>query len=226
MNLLFRAAVAALLAFGCSAAFAQASSDGTSPATDAGGPNTTAAATAAPVAATGTLKVDVLKFRSEVTLQRKVISQLESGAIEWGLKDDLLVFTMVNKRFIDFNIAHMTRYGTAETLQLPAGTYRITGVGLEMHTAFSPEKILAKGAYVNEDVVTFTIEPGKTTTLTIDPVIKGDNTFFLKFFMPALATTVTPEGGTPTQPRILNQREATSIAWPQYNGALKFRPQR
>jgi hypothetical protein len=226
MNRLFRAAVAALLVLGCSSAFAQAASDGAAPLADAGSRDTTAPASVAPVAATGTLKVDVLKFRSEVTLQRKVVSQLESGAVEWGIKDGLLVFSMVNKRFIDFDIAHMTRYGAAETLQLPAGTYRITGVGLEMHTAFSPEKILAKGAYVNEDVVTFTIEPGKTTTLTIDPVIKADNTFFIKFFMPALVTTVTPEGGTPSQPRILNQREATSIAWPQYNGALKFRPKR
>lgn len=212
MNRIFRAAVAVLFVFGCSFAFAQSAPEAVVPA-------------AAPAAATGTLKIDVLKFRSEVALKPKVVSQLESGMIEWGIRDDLLVFSMVNKRFIDFDIAHATRYGTGETLQLPAGNYRITGVGLEMHTAFSPEKVLEKGAYVNEDVVTFVIEPGKTTTLAIDPVIKADNTFFLKFYMPSLVATVTQEGNAASRPKSLNQRETTSIAWPQYDGPLKFRAQ-
>lgn len=218
MQGLRRFAIAALLALASTAAFAQ----------DANGSASTgpADAGAAPVAATGTLNFNVLPFRSDANLPRKVISQLESGAIEWGQKGNQIVVTMVNKRFIDFDVNHMTRYGSAETLPLPAGTYRITGVGLEMHTAFSIDKVLAKGAYVNEDIIEFTIEPGRTTTLTIDPVIEKDATFFLSFYMPALMASISTEGGTPTQPRALNQREATSIAWPQYEGPLKFRPKR
>ena len=219
MVLFTRVAIAALLSLATNFAFAQqAGGAEAAPGSDVPPPQATA-----PVAATGTLVFDVLPFRSEIALKPKVESQLKSGAIEWGVKDGQIVITMVNKRFIDFDIAHMTRYGQSETVQLPAGEYRVTGLGLEMHTAFSVEKVLAKGAYVNEDILVLTIEPGKTTKLTIDPIIQKDNTFFVQFFMPALLTSITPPDGTATTPRVINQREATSIAWPQYNGTLKFR---
>lgn len=218
---LHRIAVSALLAFASSLACAQDTGAPAAPlAADAQAPGASTA-----TAATGMLVFDVLPFRSEVALKPKIENQLKTGGIEWGVKDGQLVVTMINKRFIDFDIAHMTRYGQSETLVLPAGEYRLTGVGLEMHTAFSVEKVLAKGGYVNEDVVVFTIEPGKTTKVTIDPVIQKDNTFFVQWFMPALLTTVTPEAGTATSPRVINQREATSIAWPQYQGKLKFHAQ-
>ena len=216
-----RVARAALLALASNLAFAQQANDAATPAPA----DTPALEASAPVAAAGTLVFEVLPFRSEITLKPKVENQLKTGGIEWGVKGGQLVVTMVNKRFIDFDIAHMTRYGQSETLSLPAGEYRITGVGLEMHTAFSVEKILAKGGYVNEDVIAFTIEPGKTTKVTIDPVIQKDNTFFVQWFMPALSTTITPEGGSATPARVINQREAASIAWPQYQGKLKFRAQ-
>ncbi|MGY3265879.1 hypothetical protein [Lysobacter sp. HA35] len=172
--------------------------------------------------ATGTLVLDVKPFQSEVTLKPKIQSQLESGGVEWGLKDHQMVVTMVNKRFVDFDIAHMTRYGRSETLALPPGEYSLTGIGLEMHTAFSPEKVLAKGAFVNADVVKFTIEPGKTTTLTMLPIIGRDMTFLIEWYMPALMTSVTTDAAA-TPPVAINVRGDTSIAWPAYNGALKFK---
>ncbi|QDA56831.1 hypothetical protein [Thermomonas aquatica] len=170
---------------------------------------------------TGKLVVDVAPFTSERELPKKVDKQLRSGGLEWGVKDGLVVFTMVAKQFIDYPINHMTRYGQSETLDLPAGDYRITGIGLEMTTSFSVQKILDKGAYVNEDVMTFRIEPGQTTTLHIKPVIYKDATFAVNFWMPTLMASVATADGTATE-TALNKRIETSIAWPQYKGPLKF----
>lgn len=169
----------------------------------------------------GTLVVDVAQFSSEKELPKKIDTQLRSGGVEWGVKDGLLVFSMVAKQFIDFPINHMTRYGQSETLALPAGEYRITSIGLEMNTAFSVQKVLDKGAFVNENVMTFRVEPGQTTTLHIKPVIHKDATFAVNFWMPTLmASTDTPTGaGAATA---LNERGETSITWPMYKGPLKF----
>jgi hypothetical protein len=170
---------------------------------------------------TGTLVVEVAQFTSEKELPKKVDKQLRNGGLEWGIKDTKMVFTMVAKQFIDHPISHLTRYGQSETLTLPAGTYHVTGIGLEMTTGFSVQKILDKGAFVNEDVLSFTIEPGKTTTMSIKPVIYKDATFAVNFWMPTLMASVRNDAGAGTE-TALNTRGASSIAWPQYNGPLKF----
>lgn len=172
-------------------------------------------------AATGTLLLEIKPFNSEKPLPKKVDKQLRNGGLEWGVKDNQVVFTMIGKQFLDFPINHMTRYGQSESLALPAGDYRITGVGLEMNTAFSVQKILDKGAFVNENVVVFRIEPGKTTTLGINPVIYKDATFAVNFWMPTLMASVRTDAGA-SEEKALNERGETSIAWPDYKGPLKF----
>lgn len=171
--------------------------------------------------ATGTLVVNIQQFTSEKELPKKVDKQLRSGGLEWGVKDDLVVFTMVAKQFIDYPINHMTRYGQSESIALPPGDYRVTGIGLEMTTGFSVQKILDRGAYVNESVLGFRIEAGKTTTLDIRPVIHKDATFAVNFWMPTLMATAKSEAGD-SKETALNARGETSIAWPQYSGPLKF----
>jgi hypothetical protein len=171
--------------------------------------------------AMGKLVFDIKPFTSEIVLKKKIEAQLQSGGIEWGVKDGQLVVAVLNKRFIAFDITHMTRYGQSETLDLPVGEYKVTCVGFEPHTAFSVEKMLAKGGYVNENVLTFTIEDGKTTTLSMNPIIKKSTTFVVEFYMPELMTTVATDAGT-TDAKSINVRDASSIDWPAYNGPLKF----
>lgn len=172
---------------------------------------------------TGTLILEVKPFNSEKPLPKKVDKQLRNGGLEWGIKERQIVFTMIGKQFLDFPINHMTRYGNSESISLPAGDYQITGIGLEMNTAFSVQKILDKGAFVNESVVVFRVEPGKTTTLTINPVIYKDATFAVNFWMPTLMASVNnAAGGGEGGEKPLNQRSETSIAWPDYKGPLKF----
>jgi hypothetical protein len=182
---------------------------------------TDAAATA--VIAPGTLVVEAKPFTSEKPLPSKVEKQLKNGGLEWGIRDDQVVFTMVNKQFVDFPINHMTRYGQSEQLTLPPGKYRITGIGMEMTAGFNVQKILARGAFVNEDVLTFEIQPGKTTTLSINPVIKRDGALVVDFWMPTLMTSIVGEAGA-SHEIALNMRGDHSIAWPEYSGSLKFVP--
>lgn len=181
-----------------------------------------APAAAPPLAATGKVLVDIKPFESEVPLKPKVENQLKSGGLEWGAKDGKLVFTMVNKRFVNFDVNQFTRYGQQTTLDLPAGDYKVTGIGLVMSTGFSPEKILNKGAYLNEDVIAFRVEPGQTTTVTIRPVIRKQRTFFLNFFMPELMTSVTA-GGAPSEEVSICDRTDKSTPWATYAGPLKFK---
>ncbi len=171
--------------------------------------------------AQGTLIIEIKPFSSEKELPRKVTKQLQSGMLEWGQRDRQLVFTLVNKRFLDFPVNHTTRYGSNEQLSLPAGEYKVTGVGLEMSSSLSVDKVLERGAFFNDDILTFRIEPGKTTTLTINPVIKIDRTFAVNYWMPSLMASV--NDGTSATPEIsLNDRNDKSIPWAQYTGPLKF----
>jgi hypothetical protein len=172
--------------------------------------------------AAGKLRVEILPFSSEIELKEKVKKQLESGGLEWGAKDGQLVFTMVNKRFINFDLPNFTRYGTDTSIELPAGEYSVTGIGLIPSTAFSPEKILAKGAYFNEKVMTFNVEEGKTTTVKVKPVIRKNATFFLNYFMPELLVSIAPEGGEFGPEVSVIAKTESSVPWPAYNGPLKF----
>ena len=224
----FRAGVGALLlSFAC-ASFAQ---DAATPAEPAAAPVAAEAAAPAPAAApvppmaagTGTLIVDVQPFTSEVELKKKVRSQLEGGGVDWGLDGQRLVFTQVNKQFVNFNMGYYTRFGNQQSVTLPAGEYRLTGIGLNMGFGFDVQKLLAKGAFVNEDVIVFVVEPGKTTKLTVNPVIKPDNAGIVKFFVPQLLISVTTDAGT-TAAVSVTARVPTSKVWGEYTGDLKFPP--
>jgi hypothetical protein len=172
---------------------------------------------------TGKLLVDIQPFSSEIELKGKVKTQLESGGLEWGVKDGLMVFTMVNKRFINFDLPHFTRYGNLVSLDVPAGEYSVTGIGLTPSTAFSVEKILAKGAYINEKVMTFTVEEGKTLSVKVRPIIRKNATFFMNYFMPELLVSIRPDGGEFGPEVSIIAKTETSVVWPAYNGPLKFK---
>jgi hypothetical protein len=173
--------------------------------------------------ATGKVLVDILPFTSEIELKKKVKTELESGGLEWGVKDGLMVFTMVNKRFISFDFPQFTRYGTQASLDIPAGEYAITGIGFVPKPSFSVDKALAKGAYFNERVMAFTVEEGKTVTVKVRPVIRKNSIFFVKLFQPELIVSIKPDGGEfGPEISIFAETDAT-VAWPDYNGPLKFK---
>ncbi len=171
--------------------------------------------------AMGTLAFDSRPFTSEIDLNEKIEKQLKSGGLEWGVNGNEIVVTLVNKRFINAEIPNLTRYGERKEIQLPAGQYTLTCVGLIPEGGLSVDKVLSKGGYFNEDVLSFTIEPGQTTVLDVSSVIRKENTFFLKFFVPEVSVNVVANdiefGAVP-----INLRDDRSIAWDDYSGPLKF----
>ena len=171
--------------------------------------------------ATGTLVLDAKPFTSEVELREKIENQLKSGGLEWGIVGNQLVVTLVNKQFINAEISNFTRYGERKEISLPAGEYTLTCVGLIPEGGLSVDKVLSKGAYFNEDVLTFTIEPGETTVLDVSSAIRKQNTFLLKFFIPEVSVSVV-SNGVGFEPVPINLRDDDSIAWDDYSGPLKF----
>lgn len=172
-------------------------------------------------AATGTLVFDVKPFTSAVKLKEKIENRLKTGGIEWGAADGQLVISMVNKRFIRFDLPHMTRYGETRTLELAPGTYTLHAPSFIPEGGLSVEKALARGAFFNLDLLTFEVVEGKTTTLEVHPTIQSESTFLLKFFMPQLLVKVV-EDGAARQELVINERTDKSIAWNDYHGPLKF----
>jgi hypothetical protein len=172
--------------------------------------------------ADGTLAINVAPFTSEVKLKDKQRKQLEGGGMEWGYANNRLVVTSVNKQFVGPVIDHLTRFGTNTSLTLPAGEYQISCVGMLYDGGLSVEKVLSKGAFFNENVLTFRIEDDKTTTLDIKPTIRASSGFFLKLFMPEYLAAATLDG-TATPEVSLNSRNEKSVAWDDYHGDLKFK---
>lgn len=170
-------------------------------------------------AGTGILTFNLKPITSEVKLKKKIQKQLESGGPAWGIADRRMVFPLGNKRFINFDLPNFTHYGSVVTRALPAGDYVITCAGFAPTNTFSVEKALEKGAYINEDVLSFRIEPGKETTLNMLPIIRKDSTLFVKYFLPELVTSVNQQ----LPPVSINVRGEGSIAWPDYRGDLKFK---
>ena len=181
-------------------------------------------AMAAPLAAfaDGTLAINMAPFTSEVKLKDKVRKQLEGGGMEWGLANNRLVVTSVNKQYVGPVINQLTRFGTSASLTLPPGDYQVSCVGMLYDGGLSVEKVLSKGAFFNENVMSFRIEDGKTTTLDIKPTIRPSSGFFLKLFMPEFLATASLDG-TVSPEVSLNSRTEKSVAWDDYNGDLKYK---
>lgn len=171
---------------------------------------------------TGTLVFDVKPFTSNVKLKEKIENRLKTGGIEWGIADGQLVVTLVNKRFIAFEIPNMTRYGESKTLQVPAGSYKLHCIGFVPEGGFSVEKALSKGAWFNLDLTTFEIPAGKTVTIEVYPTMDSESTFFLKFYLPQLKLRIVADGQS-SGDLIINHRGLAAIAWDDYNGPLKFK---
>lgn len=177
-------------------------------------------------ARTGKLIVEVKPFESEVELKPKVLKQLEHGGLVWGTDEGTLIVTLVAPNYVNADFSHLTRYGSSEEVELPAGTYRITCVGyLHESNSRKVDKALAKSAFFNIDVLTFEIRPDRATTLQVLPVIRKQSHLSplvkVKVFAPEFSVTVV-EDGVATGSAVINQRTPQSVGWAEYSGPLKF----
>src|SRR6185295_2307667 len=146
-------------------------------------------------------------------------NRLENAGLEWGVADGKIVFTIVSKRFVNFNLAQFTRFGEMTTVEVPPGEYKLSCIGfINEGGLLNPEKALDRGAYVNADVVTFRVEPGAITTIDVQPVMQKQAGALVNLFMPDLLVSP-PGGGDPVR---VNERTDRSLPWSTYAGLLKL----
>lgn len=179
--------------------------------------------------ATGTLVMEVDKLQSEVPLSKDLQELIRTGGVDWGIKGNELVLTVVDTRYLDFDYGFTTRYGYRHALQLPVGTYRITAVSREPRRSYSEQRLLDRATFVNRNVASFTIEAGKTVTLQVGPVILDEDALNPAVFIPTLFAGVSsadgePPGGAAPRRKAVTLRDNTSTAWPDYRGPIKFIP--
>lgn len=179
--------------------------------------------------ATGTLVMEVDKLQSEVPLSKDLQELIRTGGVDWGIKGNELVLTVVDTRYLDFDYGFTTRYGYRHALQLPVGTYRITAVSREPRRSYSEQRLLDRATFVNRNVASFTIEAGKTVTLQVGPVILDEDALNPAVFIPTLFAGVSSAdgeapGGAAPRRKAVTLRDNTSTAWPDYRGPIKFIP--
>ncbi|WP_315386536.1 hypothetical protein [uncultured Stenotrophomonas sp.] len=179
--------------------------------------------------ATGTLVMQVEKLQSEVPLTKDVQELIPTGGVDWGIKGNQLVLTVVDTRYLEFDYGFTTRYGYQHALQLPVGTYQLTAVSREPRRSFSEQRLLDRATYVNRNITSFKVEAGKTTTVNVAPVIMDEDALHPAMYIPTLLARVADAsdeapGSKPRRPIAVTLRDRDSIAWPDYHGPIKFIP--
>lgn len=170
---------------------------------------------------TGTLKFELRPYESEVKIKKNIARQLDGSGLRWGVHENMIIIPLVSEKFVKPELPHMTRYGESKAIQLPAGNYTITVIGYEQKKlSRNIDKVLSESAFFNEDVLSFSIEPGATTTLDLLPRFAKTGKL-VKVFLPKLFVEI--HGGDETEGRVLiNARMERSIRWDDYTGPLKF----
>jgi hypothetical protein len=175
----------------------------------------------------GTLVVDLKAYTSNAKMPKNVQKELVHAGIHWGLVDNALVIPMVNQKFVKAETPYLTRFGEQKSLELKAGRYTITCIGYEVRSRSGDiDKVLSQNAFFNNDIMTFTVLPGKMTTLEISPVYEAESKWVMlsKFtmFLPDLKVRVVEHGTPKGEDVVISQRTAKSVAWDDYHGPLKF----
>ncbi|MFC2172303.1 hypothetical protein ACFLU6_06685 [Acidobacteriota bacterium] len=174
----------------------------------------------------GTLVFHVKDFVVKSNIKKKVRKDLERRGIRWGMVDNTLVITFIHMRHIDADLPYLTRWGEEQKVELVPGEYSISCISLDLKKyERSADEFIAKNAYVNEGMLPFLIEPGKTTTIDILPIyrkqVKKNVLTRQKLYKADLEATVI-KNGEAGKPVFLNKRKGNSIRWGKYKGPLKF----
>lgn len=175
----------------------------------------------------GNLVLDLKNYTSDAKLPKNSQKSLEHAGLRWGMLDNTVLISMVDPRYVKADTPYLTRFGEQKTLDLKPGTYTITCIGYEFSsTSRDVDKVLAKSAFFNNDVITFSILPGKTTVLEISPTYEAESQWRalskFTFFIPDLKVHVLEDGTPKSEDVVVNRRTDKSVAWNDYHGPLKF----
>jgi hypothetical protein len=175
----------------------------------------------------GTLIVKVENYTSDGKMSKRVQKLLEHAGMRWGVLEGNVVITQVKEDLIKANLPYLTRDGEQTSVEMKAGAHTITCVGYEFDsTSRDVDKTLSKSAYFNQDVLAFTILPGKTTTLDITPDYERQSQWWrlskVTIYLPDLKVRVLEDGVPGGEAIVISQRTPKSVPWDDYHGPLKF----
>ena len=111
----------------------------------------------------------------------------------------------------------MTRYGAETTVEVPAGRYAISCIGLDVKLGLSTSKIVDKGAWMNTGASHVDVKAGETTTLEIHPEVRREMMGYVPLFMVAPRVRQGSDGSLAD----ICAQTGSSIDWPDYTGPFK-----
>jgi hypothetical protein len=175
----------------------------------------------------GTLLFDLKSYTADMKLSKNSQKQLEHAGIQWAVLGNTLLISLVNQKYVNVDTLYLTRFGEQKKLELKPGEYTITCIAHEFtSTSTNADKFLSKNAFFNNDVLKFTVLPGKTTTLEISPSFVSESAWFrlskLTMYIPLLKARVLEGGAQQNEAVEINRRTNKSVAWDNYKGPLKF----
>ncbi|MGA2898418.1 MAG: hypothetical protein ABSE27_12605 [Acidobacteriaceae bacterium] len=180
---------------------------------------------------TGTLVFDMKNFtfgeKVSAKAQKQIQKELKHGGTHWGMVDRTLLIPMVNDSLVKVDGLSLTRFGDLKKLELAPGDYTITCIGYEFAgNSTDMDKVLSKNAFFNLDVLKFTIEPGKTTTIEVSLNYEPQSAWFRlareTMYVPDVAVRVLQDGTQVGEAMVVSRRTEKSVAWDDYHGPLKF----
>lgn len=175
----------------------------------------------------GTLVISLKNYASDSKIPKRTKESLEHTGIRWGIVDDNVLISLVRENFVKAEMPYLTRFGEQKAIEMKAGPHSVTCIGIEFNsTSRDVDKYLAKSAFFNNDVLIFTVLPGKTTTLEIYPTYKAESQWWvlskITMLIPELKVRVLEDGIPKGEDLVINQRTPKSVAWNDYKGPLKF----
>lgn len=175
---------------------------------------------------TGTLVFDLKNYTFDGKETKKIEKGLEHAGIPWRMLDNTLLISFVNQKYVNADAFYLTRFGEQKKLEMKAGEYSITCIGFELNAiSTDPDKSISKNGFFNNDVLKFTVLPGKTTTLEISPVFEPESKHYrlakLKMYIPDLKLRLIEDGTQRGDDVVINRRTDKSVAWDDYKGPLK-----
>jgi hypothetical protein len=170
----------------------------------------------------GTLVVNIHGYDSEIKLKKSVQRQLAHSGVEWGIVGSELLITLVNRSYVAAELPYLTRYGESRSLELPVGEYTISCIGLVVDSVSRDiEAFLARSAFVNKDVLRFSIRAGQSTRLDVHSLIRKQKAGLLvRMFVPQVRVVV-QENAESAQGAIISDRTSSSVPWGSYSGPLR-----
>jgi len=174
---------------------------------------------------TGRLVFELKPYTSDFELRRAEAREGEELGLEWGFlpeqPNQLLVSGIPYVNWHVPNLKNRSSYCTQQQVELRSGDYALSCLWITPSVGFTAGGLLRKSAFVNVDVLHFTIKAGDTTVLEARTQLHKTNVALQKIIFRDIVVTVVDHGSSVAAAAI-NARTEKSVPWADYAGPLKL----